>query len=377
MCIPPVKVTKYDFHRSFINNGVDPELTNSSFVNVTLDETTRRISIEEFDPRRPTNPRLQFTCSLPEAFCENVLGVPTCIGARDNLYILQYKSKDSRFLKLLLADRETSAVRCFADSAMYLQKSFPIEGPLECLISPDCGELSFRFPFGLRTGTQILHSDVIRRSDRSLHVTDLCYGGIRDWKYHQMVYDPRCGSRIVSFTVNKTASVVNIKCKDFSGAQSDAEFAAVELGRDWDLANWSLSQCRAVTSRSGEIAALCCISSVRNGKQKLKLCMFDMNNFDVIYSYSDDVHLPDCKEQVFLWPSVCDTKLLLYTGYKVSIDGSEPVKYRQLAREFSLPKQINLQESCRAAILRNCVKNDLDSLGLPPRLLCYLHFRGK
>ena len=381
--------------------GVRPKCLQNRWTNCILCKRTQTLDIHvHASDNIGADVLVCHSVKVPESiFKERIIGPLVCIGAKDDLYVVQYITTQCSYIRFLFIDTTAGTSTTFEDRVHYFNKDFVTEFPVECLINPTTTRILFRLPqsiLSLRKWSKMLVSDIRQGSCGTYMSSDIYDARFRDRRNQTVCFDPRFPSRVVYMLVNEYCSDVKITVVDvenenivkqenrqllykasgsdpFRPSLSDVPCHKEDFDSDSDSENeqFRLIGCNGDFCQSGEYMALLCSverHALLKNKGLLKVFVFDANLFNIQIIHSQMFHLAMGKHTL-TFPSFsrCDTSFSIRFGFKGQM-------VHQLPGTVEIPKPGNLQAICRMVILQHCQPKNLCKLGLPQKLHSFLRF---
>ena len=394
--------------KDYLFTGVKPKCVQGRWLDTEVDSVYKAIVIREFF----TNQKSVDICraNIPECIKERIIGRPICVACYDDIFVIQYITERSKFVRFFMIDSTKCSVQCFEDAEHYFHKDFASVCPVECLINPGLTKALFRLPqviMSSRKWSKMLTANIAPSAERigdGVHIDNVQSDGLRDRKNQAVAFHPLHTGRvahvlldeycinckILLYDLNTKKNIAQKELKltfemhhmdsekdthepessDEADSDSDSDYSCYE-----EPTYHFLVQCNIDYSKNGEILALCCAVQSHDATDSfVRIFLFSSHNLDLLqkqqYNLKDfNIKIVNDKRQLIA-PifSPCDSSVSPWLLER----GMCP---RPLNVDLRLPKLPDLQGICRGAILRVCRSENLSKLGLPIKLVNFLRFK--
>ncbi len=376
----------------FMRQCVKPKCTQDRWMDIQVDTKLHCLILQEY-----TNP-IQMEgetkhISLPADFKEKIIN-PVCIALKDDICIIQYFTNSVKFVRFFLVHLSTMKMQMFEEAEHYIDKDIASISPVECLISPNKSKVIFHIPqpiLSQRKWDKILSASLVESEGFMYRITNVQGVQPRHRSNRAVAFDPRypnrlthvllddycCKCSIVIYELNtqeevtqKTQTLMKISsaCENSSGSDSDSS-------SEWDCYSYRfLSDCHADYSHNGDTFALCCLMK---NETLVRLFLFDSNTLYLIRS--TEKKLKKLKTNFYVSRKHMFVPIFSAGDKEVTVWHLEkhyPPRKLDIFCRVPLLGTPSLQSVCRTVIREVCgVKQSLNKLHLPPKLLSFLQFK--
>ena len=375
-------------------NGVKPKCTQGRWIDTHFETSTGTLSIKEHFLERKTQVTL-VRAKLPSLVNDRIIGRITCIACSGSVFVLQYITQKSKFIRFLLINAACAdtLVVPFEDTEHYFHKDFTAVCPVECLINAGLTRAIFRLPqpiMSSRKWSKMLTANLELSSDEKFNLLKLTCEGLRDRRNQAVAFHPRHPDEVVHILLNEYGStckinVYNLKTRtiklqaeyrlDIKEMPNDGTSESNDSDSNEESDTPSLVQCNMDFCKSGEFIVLCCNLKLNLSRreQQLKLHIISAHSLQLVRTENQTLQgsrgiISNMTRQL-ITPvfSPCDSKVDLWF-----LEIGKP--HKPLDFQMRLPKIPNLQGLCRETILKACHIEEVEKLPLPPKLHQYLKF---